>query len=466
MRFSILFLAITATFFCCKSKATKEVKTQDQYALKLDSLMTIAYERDLFNGNVLVSRHGKIIYQNSFGYVDNKQNKLLHQHSIFNVGSIIKEVNGVAVMMLTEKGLLSLDDPISKFNLKLPAWSEKVKVSHLLNYASGVPCIDTMDSIDDKKAWEIIRGTDTLLFEAGSKFKYDNANVFLQRRIIENVTGQNFEAFVTENIVKPLGMKNSTFDPQENYPERASCFDFNKQKCPEMRFISGWLWLDIHDLHKWITALNTEQLISKSSFEQLLKNPYAPEKSSSLGEYFDDMQLHKHNGISFNFESIFFNDIKNDVVIILVSNQRNQVWDLGHLAHDIILDKEIKYPQKSIYRAIRNESMNNIELGLKKYNDIKNKDSNLYAFDNPSELNKLGYDLIGANKIQDALKVFDLAIREFPENSNLYDSYGEAFYLDKQFEASLENYQKSLELDPKNKNAEEMIEKIKKAKLQ
>lgn len=314
---ALLFLTFSTNVFSQKGK--KEIKLIRN---QIDSLMIKSYERELFNGNILISRNNKIIYQKSFGFKDDTRQSNLNDKSIFNIGSISKEFNGVAIMILVERGLLNLDDNISKFDLGLPKWSEKVTIRHLINYAGGIPQIDPLAPNSDSAAWNILKSKDSLLFEPGTNFMYDNSNVFLQRRIIEKVSGMSFEQFVIKNIVEPLKMTNSVFDPKFDYANRTSCYDLDYVKCPEMKFISGWLWVSINDLYKWINAMNSNRLISKESFQTLLKNPYVKGKTSSLGEYFEKDRLQRHNGVSYKFESIFLNDFNNKITIILLSNNR------------------------------------------------------------------------------------------------------------------------------------------------
>ncbi|MGE8536702.1 MAG: serine hydrolase [Chryseobacterium sp.] len=422
--------------------------------------MAKSYERGLFNGNVLIAKNNKIIYQKSFGFTDETHITYLNDKSIFNIGSIAKEFNAVAIMILVERGLLSLDDRVSKFNLGLPKWSEKVTIRHLLNYASGIPPIEQLKPENDAAAWNILRSNDSLLFEPGTSYRYDNGNVFLQRRIIEKVTGISFEEFVIKNIVKPLKMTNSVFEPKLGYKNRTSCYDMDNARCPELKFISGWLWVDSNDLYKWIEALNSNRLISKESLQTLLNNPYAKDEGGSLGRYFENDELQRHNGVSYKFESIYLNDFKNNITIILVSNNLNRVWDLGHIIHNLLLGKEYEIPKKSIYQQIRKESLGDVNKAIETYHVLKEKSKNEYSFENPGELNKLGYELLRGGNVDSALKIFSLNISEFPASANVYDSRGEAYFNKKEYQLSKDDYQKSLELDPTNQNAKEMILKI------
>lgn len=455
----IIILFLSLNIFAQKNvfNSNQEIVSQ------IDSVITKSFERGLFNGNVLVAKNDKIIYQKSFGFIDETKQTALNNKSIFNIGSIAKEFNAVSIMILAERGLINLDDPISKFNLGLPKWSEKVTIRHLINYASGIPKIESgLSAVTDEDAWKILRSSDSLLFEPGTNYKYDNGNVFLQRRIIEKVSGMSFQEFVIKNIVKPLKMSNSVFDPKFGYKNRTSCYDMDNNRCPEMNFISGWLWVDINDLYKWIEAMNHNRLISKESFQTLLNNPYAKDEGGSLGRYFENDDLQRHNGVSYKFESIFLNDFRNDIAIILVSNNLNKVWDLGHIIHNLMLGKEYEIPKKSIYQAIRKDALNDVNKAMANYFLLKESDINEYSFENPGELNKLGYELLRLGKINESITIFKLATNEFPKNANLFDSLGEAYFTNKQYDLAIESYKKAISLGGTNGNAEKMIEKIEK----
>lgn len=75
-------------------------------------------------------------------------------------------------------------------------------------------------------------------------------------------------------------------------------------------------------------------------------------------------------------------------------------------------------------------------------------------------LNDSGYKLLSQNKIDEAIEVFKLNVKLYPESLNVYDSLGEAYMKKGENDLSIENYLISLKLDPNNKNAEEMINKI------
>lgn len=456
------FILIVLSILCSNFLSAQNSNETRIQINQINELMNKSNERDLFNGNVLVAKQGKVIYQKSFGFTDESQNAQLTKKSIFNFGSIAKEFNAVSIMMLVERGQLNLDDPISKYNLDLPKWSEKVTTRHLINYASGIPRIENKMIVpkNDEEAWEILRKTDTLLFEPGKGYRYDNGNVFLQRRIIEKITGMTFQDFVTKNILQPLKMNNSVFDAKSDYKNRTFCYDMDNVRCPEIEFISGWLWLDINDMYKWIDAMNQNRLISKKSYETLLINPYAKEEGGSLGMYTEKDELQRHNGISYKFESILLNDMKNDVIVILASNNLNKVYSLGYLINDIMKGKAYEIPKKSVSLALRKIAFVDGNKAIETYYTLKKNSENEYAFYNPSELNALGYELLRAGKINESIEIFKLVVKEFPQNPNVVDSLGEAYYTNKQYELALVCYKKAIELGGTGGNAEKMLKKI------
>jgi len=100
-----------------------------------------------------------------------------------------------------------------------------------------------------------------------------------------------------------------------------------------------------------------------------------------------------------------------------------------------------------------------IDSTIAQYNEIKSSDNGKYNF-KESQLNSLGYQLLQSGKTKDAIEIFKLNITAYPNSSNVYDSMGEAYMVDGNKELAITNFKKSLELNPGNKNAVEMLEKL------
>jgi FKBP-type peptidyl-prolyl cis-trans isomerase/Tetratricopeptide repeat len=102
-----------------------------------------------------------------------------------------------------------------------------------------------------------------------------------------------------------------------------------------------------------------------------------------------------------------------------------------------------------------------VQTAIKQYNDLKATGPDQYNF-KESQLNALGYQLLQIGKNKDAIEILKLNIEAFPNSANVYDSMGEAYMIDGNKELAIQNYEKSLELNPSNKNAVEMLEKLQK----
>jgi tetratricopeptide (TPR) repeat protein len=82
-----------------------------------------------------------------------------------------------------------------------------------------------------------------------------------------------------------------------------------------------------------------------------------------------------------------------------------------------------------------------------------------YNFDE-DELNALGYQLLHANKFKEAIRVLQLNVEAYPQSANVYDSLGEAYMDDGNKPLAIANYQRSLQLNPKNRGAVKMLQKL------
>ncbi|WP_273568959.1 S41 family peptidase [Maribacter halichondriae] len=117
--------------------------------------------------------------------------------------------------------------------------------------------------------------------------------------------------------------------------------------------------------------------------------------------------------------------------------------------------------RKSIGNVLMETKSDSIGETINYYHQLKRENPETYNFDDESELNDFGYKLLEEDKIKDAIKIFELLVSEFPNAANPYDSLGEAYHIDGNDSLAVKYYEKSLELDPKNINAEDWINRIK-----
>lgn len=320
--------------------STNFYSQKNQIKSNLDTLFQKKIEAKAFNGNVLIVEKGKIIFQKAFGNADASNTTKLNTDYRFHIGSIAKEFNAVGIMMLKEQGKLKLEDSISKFLPELPAWANKIKIIHLLQYTSGLPQIKWKEVNQDSDNMAFLKSTSSLDFEPGTKYDYNNNNVFLQRRIIEKITNMSFSTFVIKKILFPIGIKNAIVDPDEKEKLLAKSFN-NNGKQDDLKYnISGWTALNLNDFYKWSEAINKFQIITAESTLQLFA-PFSSESQTGLGEgniQNGKVTNHRHDGAAFNYQALLVSN-PNSTIILMTNNKQNNLDEISNSIQSILDNK-------------------------------------------------------------------------------------------------------------------------------
>jgi CubicO group peptidase (beta-lactamase class C family) len=329
---TIFLLAVTSSLlnYSCYGQSTSKIA-------KLDSLFQGLEKSYSFNGNVLIAEKKKVIYEKTFGKADLSGTTKLTKDYRFHIGSIAKEFNAVAILMLKEQGKLKLDDSISKFLPELPAWANKIKIINLLQYTSGLPQIKWNEVNQDSDNMEYLKKTLSLDFEPGTKYDYNNNNVFLQRRIIEKISNMPFNSFVIQKILKPIGIKNGLVDPDKNQKLFAKSFN-NWGKEDQIKYnISGWTALNLEDFYKWSKAINTFKLIDLSSTVDF-SNAFCTDCQTGLGQVkIENGKIisHIHDGAAFNYQALLISN-PDFTIILMTNNKQNNLGEISTTIESIL----------------------------------------------------------------------------------------------------------------------------------
>jgi CubicO group peptidase (beta-lactamase class C family) len=432
----------------------------------IDSMLNRTNRLGLFKGNVLVVDNNKVVYKGALGFTDASQTAKLTTAYRFHIGSIAKEFNAVAIMTLKEQGKLNLDDKVSKYLTNLPAWAKQISIKNLLQYTSGLPDINWKTVKSDADAWADMQKLEKLDFTPGTKYAYNNSNTFLQRRIIEKITGLTFNEFVTQKMLKPCGMSNSVVDPDDNTPLMAKSYNNNLQPSSLVYPITGWTAVTLDDFYKWEKALESFKLINPASTKEIL-TPFAPARQCGLGGGSiegNKLIAHVHDGMSLNYEALLTaNTTLGRTVILIANNKQGNLYDIDRAVQAILDNKPYQQPKKSVLAAFSKQldSLKGQQI-IAFYNDLKAKYAADYGFETEASLNEIGYSLKGDNRIDDAIIVFEYNTTLFPTSGNVFDSLGEAYYAKGDKEKALLNYKRSLQLDPTNTTAKAVITELEK----
>ena len=248
-----------------------------------------------FNGTILVEKDSTILYHESFGIADRRFNLPINNETVYKVASITKAFTAVLILQLQEQGKLNLNKPIKNY---LPNYPDKVSLTvtphHLLNHTSGIILIDTVSSVDNAMKYglglystpnnsdQLLKSfiNDSLVNEAGSTFKYNNAEYIVLGKIIEKLYQKTYEEVLNEKILKPLGMFNSGLARERDIIKNLASTYFS-QNNPETlindipMFIENWyaagaMYSTPADLLSFSNALFGLKLINKKSLDLML----------------------------------------------------------------------------------------------------------------------------------------------------------------------------------------------------
>ncbi len=216
----------------------------------------------LFNG-------GTVVYKNEFGYADIKAKKAVDDKTIFELGSNSKAFTALGILYLEKKGLLKLDDPVTKY---LPWFYCTYKgvtvkdftIKHFLYQTSGIPfsSIDLIGEGTGDNQLELtvqkLKGI-KLSNLPGKSFEYATINYDVLGLIIEKVSGQSYETFMKEKVYNGLGLSNTTAGKDISSTDNAVGYkrNFLTQKAydaPAFRgnTPAGYTSADINDVEKWL----------------------------------------------------------------------------------------------------------------------------------------------------------------------------------------------------------------------
>src|SRR5690606_17067717 len=205
---NLFVFVIPLALIACSSAESKRVKIEEEQKItdsirlvyspenadkRIDEFMKKLHSRSAFNGNVLIAKKGKIIYQNSFGWADYLRRDSLTIDSQFELASVSKPLTATAILMLVEHGKLRLDQTVNDFFPEFPY--EGITVKQLLDHRSGLPnYVYFTDAIwKDKRKGMSNKDVIDLLIQhkpgrynvPDARFLYNNSNYMVLGAIVE-----------------------------------------------------------------------------------------------------------------------------------------------------------------------------------------------------------------------------------------------------------------------------------------
>ncbi len=227
--------------------------------------------------SVMVVRDGRPVFVKSYGLAVLDGRIPSTPETNYRLASVTKQFTAMSVMILVERGKLSLDHALTDIFTGFPAYGAGVTVRHLLTHTSGLVAYeDLMDPSDtrqvhDRDVLAMMASVDSTLFPPGSAYRYSNSGYAMLAMIVEKISGQSFSTFLEENIFRPAGMTRSVafVEGVNEVPNRAfgyapegDGFVFSDQSTTSAVLGDGGIYTSVADLFRWDQALYTDKLVS------------------------------------------------------------------------------------------------------------------------------------------------------------------------------------------------------------
>jgi len=450
---------------------------EQEQAAAVAALVTSYHDIDAFNGSALVARNGKVLWKKGLGMADFEWSVPNTPDTKFRLGSITKQFTATLVLQLIEEGKLSLDTKLAD---ALPYYRQdtgsRVTIHQLLNHTSGIPSYTDLESFasevsrDPYGVREFVERfcSGDLQFEPGSAFRYDNSGYFLLGAIVEQVTGATYEALLQQRIFGPLGMQASGYD--RNGPilaKRARGYD---QRLDGVRntgyldmslpYAAGSLYSTVEDLFRWDQALYGDTILPARAKERMFTPGlehygYGWDiRRVPLGPGGAERTTIRHEGGINGFHTLIARVPEDRHLVVLLNNTGGtslEAISAGIL--DILYGRTPAAPRPSVARELYDVlRQGDVAAAVARYREWKQARAEELDF-GEAQLNRLGYELLEAQRPAEAIEFFRLNVEAFPESANAYDSLAEGYMAAGERTLSIKNYAKSLELDPQNRHA-------------
>lgn len=315
---------------------------------KLDEYAQAAARAERFSGAILVARDGKILVSKGYGMADVENDVPNTPETRFRLGSLTKQFTAASILLLQERGKLSVQDSVCKYIAPCPEAWQPVTIHHLLSHTAGVP--DFTGLPDYQKTMREPAPVESLItrfrdlpldFKPGEDWKYSNSGYILLGYIVEKVSGKSYESFLRENIFEPLKMTSTGYDHAAEIVKRrargyapgpdglvnAPYLDMS------IPFSAGGLYSTVGDLYLWDQALYGEKILKKPSLDAMftaVRHDYG--YGYGVAKLFNHRVLSHGGGIEGFRTSI--NRFPDDrVTVIVLSNYEGA--NSGRIARDL-----------------------------------------------------------------------------------------------------------------------------------
>ena len=292
---------------------------------------------------VAVSWNDEVVYARGAGLANLEHGLPLAPNSVLQVASVSKQITAFATLLLVADGDVDLDADIRSYVPDFPATETVITVRHLLDHTSGLRERNTLagmagwlpdDIRTEGQMRALVKNQNGVNFAAGEAIEYSNTGYALLAEIVEQVSGQTFQAFTKERIFDPLGMDQSMFPESRNtlIPQRASSYypdqdGYKNVIVASSTYGSTGLYTSALDLLKWAENFETQIVGSPLVFELMAERFNSSDGEDSTFAKGQEKRPYKgfetwsHGGTDAGYRSFLLRVPSADLEVVVMSNR-------------------------------------------------------------------------------------------------------------------------------------------------
>ncbi|MEO5682566.1 MAG: serine hydrolase [Chitinophagaceae bacterium] len=450
---------------------------------KLSALMKSYHNYNMFDGAVLVADNGKIIYKEAFGLANREWDIANSTDTKFMIGSISKPITATLMLILVQKGLVSLDKTVEDY---LPAFKNKpaakVTIRQLLSHTSGIPNYDIIKDFFPRISRQYFTREDytkiymdaALAFTPGTRYMYSSWGYFTLGYIIEKVTGKSYEQAMKDEIFTRLQMKNSgSYVHTRVVPKRASGYDYGMGDYISADFRdqsntmgTGDIYSTVEDLFTFHMAIANNTLLNKELTSEMFTPGMRPARYGYgwFNQNFkytatDSVTANYHLGSTEGFIAFMIRiPATNSMAVILCNSAPTDFFGITKNMLKILYNKpvELKEPaHKTMENIIAKHSA---EKAVAEYKKMKS--DSLHYYVDWIQLYFLGEKLLSLKRYEDARVIAENNALEFPERDLISLSMANIYLALHRNEEAIVFFKKTLRLNPENEEAKNRLKEL------
>jgi CubicO group peptidase (beta-lactamase class C family) len=320
-----------------------------------DSLRESQVDQLFFKWNKLDSpgcslgiiNHGQLIYHHNYGMAQPASQIPINDSTVFYIGSMSKQFTAMCILLLAERGKLSLNNEIQKYIPEFPNYGHLITIQNLIHHTSGIQdylllwmsagkSYADLNSIDDSNSLDLLVRQTSLNFIPGERYEYSNSNYFLLGIIIKKISGKSLREFAYQNIFQPLGMNHTQYRDNMNIEIKNQAtghlLNTNKKSEPLVTAYhlvgDGGVYTTIDDLVRWdqnfyhnLLGEKNQNLIDRFYEKGKLNNGESIDYAFGIvNTQIDGMKAIEHGGQFIGYKSDILRFPEKQFTVIILCN--------------------------------------------------------------------------------------------------------------------------------------------------